>query len=252
MLYKRKHDKTEIREKHMHDDFSDDEKNGLYKAIFSRRDVRSHFTSKPIDDEVLSRILNAAHHAPSVGFSQPWNFILIKELETRKKIKESFEIERERASRLVEEPQKSKYLSFKLEGILDSPLNICVTYDPSKFGPFVIGKTSIPETGIYSVCCAVQNLWLAARTEGIGLGWVSILSNATLKKTLELPEHVVPIAYLCLGHVSEFAQKPDLETARWLPRLELKDVVYYEKWERKENASWNNIHELIKANLDYA
>ncbi len=252
MLYKRKHDKTEIREKHMHDDFSDDEKNGLYKAIFSRRDVRSHFTSKPIDDEVLSRILNAAHHAPSVGFSQPWNFILIKELETRKKIKESFEIERERASHLVEEPQKSKYLSFKLEGILDSPLNICVTYDPSKFGPFVIGKTSIPETGIYSVCCAVQNLWLAARTEGIGLGWVSILSNATLKKTLELPEHVVPIAYLCLGHVSEFAQKPDLETARWLPRLELKDVVYYEKWERKENASWNNIHELIKANLDYA
>ena len=252
MLYKRKHDKTEIREKHMHDDFSDDEKNGLYKAIFSRRDVRSHFTSKPIDDEVLSRILNAAHHAPSVGFSQPWNFILIKELETRKKIKESFEIERERASHLVEEPQKSKYLSFKLEGILDSPLNICVTYDPSKFGPFVIGKTSMPETGIYSVCCAVQNLWLAARTEGIGLGWVSILSNDTLKKTLELPEHVIPIAYLCLGHVSEFAQKPDLETARWLPRLELKDVVYYEKWERKENASWNNIHELIKANLDYA
>jgi len=251
-FYKRKHDKTEIREKHMHDDFSDDEKNGLYKAIFSRRDVRSHFTSKPIDDEVLSRILNAAHHAPSVGFSQPWNFILIKELETRKKIKESFEIERERASHLVEEPQKSKYLSFKLEGILDSPLNICVTYDPSKFGPFVIGKTSIPETGIYSVCCAVQNLWLAARTEGIGLGWVSILSNATLKKALELPEHVIPIAYLCLGHVSEFAQKPDLETARWLPRLELKDVVYYEKWERKENASWNNIHELIKANLDYA
>jgi len=249
---KRKHDKTEIREKCMHDDFSDDEKNGLYKAIFSRRDVRSHFTSEPIDDEVLSRILNAAHHAPSVGFSQPWNFILIKDLETRKKIKESFEKERERASHLVEEPQKSKYLSFKLEGILDSPLNVCVTYDPSKFGPFVIGKTSIPETGIYSVCCAVQNLWLAARTEGIGLGWVSILSNDTLKKTLELPEHVMPIAYLCLGHVSEFAQKPDLETARWLPRLELKDVVYYEKWERKENSSWNNIHELIKANLDYA
>jgi 5,6-dimethylbenzimidazole synthase len=236
----------------MQEDFSDDEKNGLYKAIFSRRDVRSHFTSEPIDDEVLSRILNAAHHAPSVGFSQPWNFILIKDLETRKKIKGSFEIERERASHLVEEPQKSKYLSFKLEGILDSPLNVCVTYDPSKFGPFVIGKTAIPETGIYSVCCAVQNLWLAARTEGVGLGWVSILSNDALKKTLELPEHVIPVAYLCLGHVSEFAQKPDLETARWLPRLELKDVVYYEKWERKENASWNNIHELIKANLDYA
>lgn len=236
----------------MNDDFSNDEKNGLYKAIFSRRDVRSHFTSDPIDDEILSRILNAAHHAPSVGFSQPWNFILIKDIEIRKKIKDSFEIERKRSSHLVEESKKSEYLSFKLEGILDSPLNICVTYDPAKFGPFVIGKSSIPETGIYSVCCAVQNLWLAARTEGIGLGWVSILSNDTLKKTLELPEHVLPVAYLCLGHVTEFAKKPDLETARWLPRLELKDVVYYEKWERKENASWNNIHELIKANLDYA
>ena len=236
----------------MNDDFSNDEKNGLYKAIFSRRDVRSHFTSDPIDDEVLSRILNAAHHAPSVGFSQPWNFILIKDFEIRKKIKDSFEIERKRSSHLVEEPQKSKYLSFKLEGILDSPLNICVTYDPLKFGPFVIGKSSIPETGIYSVCCAVQNLWLAARTEGIGLGWVSILSNDALKKTLELPEHVLPVAYLCLGHVSEFAKKPDLETARWLPRLELKDVIYYEKWEKKENPSWNNIHELIKANIDYA
>ncbi|HEY7367398.1 MAG TPA: 5,6-dimethylbenzimidazole synthase [Nitrosopumilaceae archaeon] len=236
----------------MSSDFSEEEKNGLYKAIFSRRDVRSHFTSKPIDDEVLSRILNAAHHAPSVGFSQPWNFILIKDYDTRKKIKESFEMERERSSQFVEEPRKSKYLSFKLEGILDSPLNVCVTYDPSKFGPFVIGKSSIPETGIYSVCCAVQNLWLAARTEGIGLGWVSILSNDTLKKILNLPEHVIPVAYVCLGYVSKFALKPDLESANWLPRLELKDVLYYEKWERKENTNWNNIHELIETKLDYA
>ncbi len=236
----------------MNSDFSEEEKNGLYKAIFSRRDVRSHFTSKPIDDEALSRILNAAHHAPSVGFSQPWNFILIKDYDTRKKIKESFEMERERSSQFVQEPRKSRYLSFKLEGILDSPLNVCITYDPSKFGPFVIGRSSIPETGIYSVCCAVQNLWLAARTEGIGLGWVSILSNDTLKKILNLPEHVIPVAYVCLGYVSKFAQKPDLESSNWLPRLELKDVLYYEKWERKENTNWNNIHELIETNLDYA
>ena len=236
----------------MNNKFSDEEKSGLYKAIYSRRDVRSHFTSTSIDDEILSRILNAAHHAPSVGFSQPWNFILIKDYETRKKIKDSFETERNRSSELVEEPQKSKYLSFKLEGILDSPINVCVTYDPSRFGPFVIGKSSIPETGIYSVCCAVQNLWLAARTEGVGVGWVSILSNDALKEILELPRHIVPVAYLCLGHVEEFAPKPDLETAKWLPRLELKDVVYYEKWEQKQSSSWNQIHELIKANLDYA
>ena len=236
----------------MNEKFSDEEKNGLYKAIYSRRDVRSHFTSDSIEDEVLTRILNAAHHAPSVGFSQPWNFILIKDYETRNKIKESFEIERKRSSKLVDEPKRSKYLSFKLEGILDSPVNVCVTYDPSRFGPFVIGKSSIPDTGLYSVCCAIQNLWLAARTEGIGLGWVSILSNEILKKQLQLPEHILPIAYLCLGHVNEFAKKPDLETAGWLDRLELKDVVFYEKWEQKQNSSWNNIQELIKTNLGYA
>jgi len=234
------------------EEFTDEEKKGLYKAIYSRRDVRSHFTSRAISDDILSRILNAAHHAPSVGFSQPWNFILIKDITTKKKIKNSFEEEKNRSSKLVEEPKRTKYLSFKLEGILESPINLCVTYDPSKFGPFVIGRSSIPEAGLYSVCCAIQNLWLAARTEGVGLGWVSILSNDTLKEVLELPEHVVPIAYLCLGYVDEFAQKPDLETAGWLPRLDLKDVVYFEKWQDTKNAGWNQIQEMIKTNLDYA
>ena len=236
----------------MDDEFTDDEKSGFYKAIFSRRDVRSKFTSDEIDDSILTRILNAAHHAPSVGFSQPWNFILIKDPQTKKQIKQSFDEERVRSSQLVNEPKRSKYLSFKLEGILDSPVNICVTYDPSKFGPFVIGKSSIPETGIYSVCCAVQNLWLAARTEGLGLGWVSILSNQVLKDVLELPEHVVPVAYLCLGYVEEFSSKPDLEKAGWLSRLDLEDVVFYEKWEQKKNSNWNAIQQLIRSNLDYA
>jgi len=236
----------------MNGEFSEEEKNGFYKAIFSRRDVRAHFTAEPIDDRSLSKILNAAHHAPSVGFSQPWNFILIKDIEARKKIKSSFDAERKRSSELVEDPKRSKYLSFKLEGILDSAVNICVTYDPSKFGPFIIGKSSIPETGIYSVCCAIQNLWLAARAEGIGMGWVSILSNDDLKKVLEIPEHVIPVAYLCLGYVSEFAQKPDLETSGWLSRLDLKDVVFYEKWNKNNDPSWQTIHQMIVSNLDYA
>ncbi|RMW38907.1 MAG: 5,6-dimethylbenzimidazole synthase [Nitrosopumilus sp.] len=236
----------------MEDNFTEEEKKGFYKAIYSRRDVRSHFTSRPIEDEALSKILHAAHHAPSVGFSQPWNFILIKDIQTKKRIKASFEEEKNRSSQLVEEPKRSKYLSFKLEGILESPVNLCVTYDPSKFGPFVIGRSSIPEAGLYSVCCAIQNLWLAARTEGIGLGWVSILSNETLKENLELPEHVVPVAYLCLGYVDDFAEKPDLETAGWLPRLDLKDVVYFEKWNNQQNESWASIQKMIKENLDYA
>ncbi|KAG2474075.1 MAG: 5,6-dimethylbenzimidazole synthase [Nitrosopumilales archaeon] len=234
----------------MDENFTKDEKDGLYKAIFSRRDVRSHFRSKPIKEEILTRILEAAHHAPSVGFSQPWNFILIKDEETKKKIKESFHKEKKLSQKMVEEPRRSKYISFKLEGILDAPVNVCVTYDPSKFGPFIIGRTSIPQTGLYSVCCAVQNLWLAARTEGIGVGWVSILSNDVLKKVLNLPDHVIPIAYLCLGYVEKFAEKPDLETAKWLPRLELKDVVYFEKWNQKQNSDWFKIQELIKTNLD--
>ena len=236
----------------MADNFTEDEKRGFYKAIYSRRDVRSHFTSKPIKDDILSKILHAAHHAPSVGFSQPWNFILIKDGKTKEKIKESFDIEKNRSSQLVEEPKRSKYLSFKLEGILESPVNLCVTYDPTKFGPFVIGRSSIPEAGLYSVCCAIQNLWLSARTEGIGLGWVSILSNDALKEVLEIPEHVIPVAYLCLGHVDDFAEKPDLQTAGWLPRLELKDVVYFEKWDDKENNEWESIQKMIKENLDYA
>ncbi len=236
----------------MEDKFTEEEKNGFYKAIYSRRDVRSHFISKPIEDNILSKILHAAHHAPSVGFSQPWNFILIKDIQTKMKIKKSFEEEKNHSSKLVEEPKRSKYLSFKLEGILESPVNICVTYDPTKFGPFVIGRSSIPEAGLYSVCCAIQNLWLSARTEGVGLGWVSILSNEMLKESLALPEHVVPVAYLCLGYVDEFAEKPDLQTAGWLPRLELQDVVFFEKWNKKNNENWNGIREMIKENLDYA
>ena len=236
----------------MTDNFTEEEKNGFYKAIYSRRDVRSHFTSKPINEKTLTTILQAAHHAPSVGFSQPWNFILIKDIETKKKIKQSFDEEKERSAKLIEDPKRSKYLSFKLEGILEAPVNLCVTYDPTKFGPFVIGRTSIPEAGLYSVCCAIQNLWLSARTEGIGLGWVSILSNEILKETLSIPEHVVPIAYLCLGYVENFAEKPDLESAGWLPRLDLEDVVYFEKWQEQENQQWKNLKELIKEKFDYA
>jgi len=211
-------------------DFSEQEKESFYKAIYSRRDVRSSFTSEPIDTQVLMRILEAAHHAPSVGFSQPWNFILIRSIDTRKKIKESFEKEKARSSNLIDEPKRSKYLSYKLEGILESTINVCVTYDPTKTGSFVIGRTSIPATGIFSVCCAVQNMWLAARTEGIGVGWVSILSNEILRDVLQIPDHVVPVAYLCLGHVSKFESKPDLETSGWLPRLKLDDVIYHERW----------------------
>src|SRR6266480_2143986 len=177
--------------------FSSCEKEGLYKAILSRRDVRSHFISdKNIPNDALVRILNAAHHAPSVGFSQPWNFILIKDHETRQKVKQSFMKERKKSILMLDndKSKQKKYKSLKLEGIMESPINICVTYDPTRFGPFVLGRTSISETGVYSVCCAIQNLWLAARVEGIGIGWVSILTNEALHKILSIPDHVRPVA----------------------------------------------------------
>ena len=135
---------------------------------------------------------------------------------------------------------------------MESPINVCITYDPEKFGPFVIGRSSIPEAGLYSVCCAVQNLWLAARTEGVGVGWVSILSNESLKEILDIPGHVIPVAYLCRGYVDEFSTKPDLEKAGWLPRLGLEDVIFFEKWNVSKKPEWNDILELIHENVDYA
>lgn len=232
-------------------DFTSEERAGLYKAIYSRRDVRARFIQRPIPEEAMARILHAAHHAPSVGFSQPWNFVLIRDKRTRERIKESFEEEKDRSADMLEGSRRAQYVSLKLEGILESFVNVCVTYDPTKFGPFVIGRTSIPETGVYSVCCAVQNLWLAARTEGVGVGWVSILSNDAIRECLGLPEHVVPVAYLCLGHVEEFARKPDLEAAGWLSRLDLRDVVAYEGWGGEPGPEWSGFHKAI-SNPDYA
>ena len=228
--------------------FSRSEKDGLYKAIFSRRDVRSHFISKQIPDETLAKILNAAHHAPSVGFSQPWNFILIKDDKTRQKVKQSFMKERKKSILMLDndKSKQKKYKSLKLEGIMESPINICVTYDPTRFGPFVLGRTSISETGVYSVCCAIQNLWLAARVEGIGIGWVSILTNEALHKILSIPDHVRPVAYLCLGYASKFAAKPDLENAGWLKRIGLGDVISYEKWGVCNTHSWAQFCDSVK------
>jgi len=222
--------KNDTRYNNNNSDFTEEEKRGVYKAIYTRRDVRSHFIDKEIPEDVLLRILDAAHHAPSVGFSQPWNFIIIRDKDTRLKVKALFEQELMRSAEMLEEPRRSKYLSLKLEGIMESNVNICVTYDHSRFGPFVIGRSSIPETGIYSVCCAIQNLWLAARAEGIGVGWVSILDNNGLKKILGIPDSIIPIAYLCLGYVTHFESKPDLERVGWLPRIPLSSIIYYERW----------------------
>ncbi|GEM_PF-193746 len=202
---------------------------GVYEAIARRRDVRS-FVSDPIPPSVLARMLAAAHQAGSVGFSQPWNFVVVENVEVRRKIRAHVEVERMRAADGFEAERRAKYLSFKLEGILEAPLNVCVTCDQERFGPAVIGRNTIPETALYSTCCAIQNLWLAARAEGIGVGWVSILEPAVLGEMLGIPAGIVPVAYLCLGFVERFPERPTLETQGWLPRLPLQDVVFHDCW----------------------
>jgi len=223
--------------------------NAVYKAIFSRRDVRSHFMcDKTIPNDALLRILKAAHHAPSVGFSQPWNFILIRNNSIKEQVKKSFLKEYKKSVSMLnnDKQRQDKYISLKLEGIMESSINICVTYDPTRFGPFVLGRTSIEETGVYSVCCAIQNLWLAARVEGIGVGWVSILANDDLQKILRIPKHIRPIAYLCLGYVQKFSPKPDLEVSGWIPRLGLSDVICFEEWGVCNSENWQDFHTELK------
>jgi len=210
--------------------FSEDERNGLYRAIFERRDVRSEFLPDPIPRPVLARLLKAAHHAPSVGFMQPWDFILIDSLDVRQQVLASYNQENVKAANNYDGERQRTYLSLKLQGIVESPMNLCITCDRNRGGSHVLGRNSIVDTDLFSTCLAVQNLWLAARAEGIGVGWVSILDQSTLARILNLPDNVYPLAYLCLGYVSEFADQPELETRGWRSRLPLNELMHGNLW----------------------
>lgn len=211
-------------------DFSQQEREAVYRAIFERRDVRSHFLPTEIPEPVLGRILMAAHHAPSVGFMQPWEFTLVRSPEVRKQIFDSFERANTEAASIYADEQLHLYQSLRLQGILSSPINICVTCNRQVLRGHGLGRQTMPETDLYSCVCAVQNLWLAARVEGVGVGWVSILSKQELRSILCLPEEVEPIAYLCVGYVSEFASHPDLERAGWAQRERLQQLLYFDRY----------------------
>ncbi|AAM72172.1 MAG TPA: 5,6-dimethylbenzimidazole synthase [Chlorobaculum sp.] len=206
------------------------ERNALYKVIYSRRDVRGQYLPDPVPEEVLRRVLDAAHHAPSVGFMQPWDFVVVHDLAVRKQIKEGFEVAHAEAAEMFEGEKREQYRTFKLEGILEAPVGICVTCDRSRSGEVVIGRTANPEMDLYSSVCAVQNLWLAARAENLGVGWVSIIHHDHVRRVLGIPEHIVPVAWLCIGYVSFFHEAPELEQAGWLPRLALDDLLHQEQW----------------------
>lgn len=206
------------------------ERDAVYKTIFSRRDVRGQFLPDDIEHDVLMRILTAAHHAPSVGFMQPWDFVVVKDTVTKSKIKAGFNAAHEESAAMFDSERREQYKKMKLEGIMEAPIGICVTCDRSRTGDVVLGRTINQDMDVYSAVCAVQNLWLAARSENIGLGWVSILHDSVLRDALNIPEDITIIAYLCLGHVSAFKEKPELETAGWLPRRDVNSAIRFDSW----------------------
>lgn len=203
----------------------------FYQTLFNRRDVRGEFKPDPVPDDVLARLLVAAHHAPSVGLSQPWNFIVVRSPDVKTQVHESFTAANEEAARQFSGERQGQYRSLKLAGILEAPLNLCVTCHRKRGGEVVLGRTHQRDMDLYSTVCAVQNLWLSARAENIGVGWVSIIDPVKLASILELPEDVVPVAYLCLGYVRFFRDDPELQERGWQKRLPLEDLVYADRWE---------------------
>jgi len=225
---------------HRHGQFSEPEREAVYRAIFERRDVRRNFLSVPVPDDVLARLLTAAHHAGSVGFMQPWDFVVVREHATKRRVKALFHKVNAEAATKYKGAKADLYRSLKLEGIEEAPVNICVTCSRQRGGRHVLGRSTVRDTDLYSTCCAIQNLWLAARTEGIGVGWVSILNHGALKPVLGIPRSVKVLAYLCLGYVSEFSVQPDLELAGWRARLPVDQLVHYELWGNRVNKDRGN------------
>ena len=211
-------------------DFSAAERAALYRAIALRRDVRAEFLPDPVGDDVLARILGAAHQAPSVGLSQPWHFIVVRDRATRSAVHAEFTRANAAAAAAYDAADAERYRGLRLAGILEAPVNVCVTCDEAPARGNGLGRQTMPETARYSTVCAIQNLWLAARVEGLGVGWVSILEPATLRARLAIPAHLTIVAYLCVGHVAAFAPVADLERDRWETRVPLGDVVDYERY----------------------
>lgn len=205
---------------------------GFYNVVYRRRDVRNEFTGAPVPTEVLNRVLGAAHTAPSVGLSQPWDFVLVRDVDTRTTFRDHVQTEREIFASQLDEEQASTFARIKVEGVLESSLGVVVTYDPQRGTPAVLGRHAIADAGLYSVCLAIGNLWLAATAEGLGVGWVSFYREQFLQELLAIPTQIRPVAWLCLGPVTTLAAIPDLERHGWRHRTPLGQVVHEEQFGR--------------------
>ncbi len=213
--------------------YDDAEREAVLKVMRERRDIRNGFRSDPIPHEVLLRVLEAAHTAPSVGHSQPWDFVVIRSAETRRTMHELAMRQREAYAKSLPKGRAKQFKELKIEAILDTPVNIVVTADPTRGGRHTLGRHTQPQMAPYSSALAVENLWLAARAEGLGVGWVSFFDEREMVRALGLPEHLEVVAYLCVGYVDEFPEEPELMQAGWSKRRPLSWVVHEETYGRR-------------------
>ncbi len=207
--------------------YDETDRAAVYRVIRERRDVRS-FLRTPIEPEVLARILQCAHAAPSVGLSQPWRFLHITRLELREKIHALVQLERLRTADALGQ-RRDEFLRLKVEGILDCAELMVVALAQGGTRE-IFGRRTLPEMDLASVACAIQNLWLAARAEGVGVGWVSMFDPVALGELLRFPENVRPIAILCIGNVAQFDPAPRLVLEQWRQPRPLEQLLFENSW----------------------
>ena len=208
--------------------FSATERQAVYRAIAERRDMRRFVTDAAVQEEVLARLLHAAHSAPSVGLMQPWRFIRITDSGLRTRIHAIVDDERLRTAEALG-PRGDEFLALKVEGILEcAELFVVALRDGRK--THVFGRRTLPQMDLASVSCAIQNMWLAARAEGLGMGWVSIFDPARVGGLLGMPDGAEPVAILCLGPVPDFPRRPQLEIDEWTRARPLSGFVSENGW----------------------
>lgn len=205
--------------------------NDFYDVVNRRRDTRREFTGQPVEPDALARVLAAAHCAPSVGMSQPWDFVLVRDPQTLGAFRDHVAQEREVFAGFLEGERAETFARIKVEGIVESGLGVVVGFDPGRGGPHVLGRHAIADAGLYSVVCAIQNLWLAATAEGLGVGWVSFYREEFLRELVGFPAHVRPVAWLCVGAVARLPEVPDLERFGWRHRSPLAAVLHEERYQ---------------------
>lgn len=206
------------------------EAQALYDVINRRRDVRAEFTGAPIDDATLWRVLEAAHAAPSVGMSQPWDFVLVRDPATLNGFADHVESERRTFSESLPPERRATFEQIKIAGVREARLGIVVSHDPERGGPHVLGRHAIADAGLYSTCLAIQNLWLAATAEGLGVGWVSFYREEFLSSLVGLPSRLRPVAWLCVGSVSHLQEVPDLERHGWRKGRPVTEAIHEERF----------------------